>query len=120
MSLNDPNNQKFVNDFISEHAPLVHKQIKVLRSKGKIPGHIQDDDLHEHGFVGLMHAMDKYDHDKAEAYKKEGDTNPFVKFAEKNIRGHILNHVASQDEVPKTIRNKIRNLTRNKGADPKE
>lgn len=110
MSLKDPNNQQHLNNFVSEHAPLVHNQIKSLRSKGKIPSHIDDGDLFEHGFVGLMHAVNRYDHGAATATQKEGETNPFIKFANKHIMGKILDHVASQDELPRTIRNKLRNL----------
>ena len=118
MSLKDPKNQQLLNDFISEHAPLIHKQLKILRSSGKIPSQIEDEELHFAGIHGLMDAMHKYDHDIASRTSKEGD-NPFAKYAEQRIRGKILDHAVSHDVVPKSVRVRSKNLNI-KDAQPSE
>ena len=122
MSLKDPKNQKILNDFISEHAPLVHKTVKSLKSAGKIPEHIEDEDLHFAGIHGLVDAMHKYDHDVAGRTAKEGE-NPFTKYAEQRIRGKMLDHAAAQDVVPKQLRQRAKNLQAQSKAEavkPKE
>ena len=119
MSLKDPENKKILNDFISEHAPLIHKQLKVLRSSGKIPTHIEDEELHFAGIHGLIDAMHKYDHDVASRTSKEGD-NPFTKYAEQRIRGKILDHAVSHDAVPKSVRTRAKNLNAQSPKPPEE
>jgi DNA-directed RNA polymerase specialized sigma subunit len=109
MSLKDPKNQKMLNDFMAEHAPLIHKQVNVLKSKGRIPPNVEVEDLHFAGFHGLMDALHKYDHDVAGRLTKKGE-NPFVKYAERRIQGKMLDHIAAQDPLPKTARIKAKNL----------
>jgi DNA-directed RNA polymerase specialized sigma subunit len=109
MSLKDPKNQQILNDFFSEHAPLIHKQVKTLRAAGKIPKHIEDEDLHFAGIHGLVDAVHKYDHDVASRLSREGE-NPFIKYAEQRIRGKMLDHAAAQDVVPKQLRTRAKNL----------
>lgn len=109
MSLKDPQNKKILNDFMSEHAPLIHKQVKVLKASGKIPTHIEDEDLHFAGIHGLMDAVHKYDHGVA-ARMHRGEENPFVKYAEQRIRGKMLDHAAAQDAIPKHLRTRAKNL----------
>ena len=108
--LKDPKHQKILNDFISEHAPLIHKQVNVLKSKGKIPSHIEDGDLHVAGVNGLMDAMSKYDEDVASRFVKDENENPFIKYAERRIQGKMLDHIASQDPVPRTLKRRSKNL----------
>jgi len=109
MGLKKPENQKILNDFISEHAPLIGKQLNMLRSSGKIPAHIENEDLHFAGIHGLIDAMHKYDHDVASRTSKEGE-NVFTKYAEQRIRGKMLDHAASMDVVPKSVRSRAKNL----------
>ena len=99
-----------LNDFMSEHAPLIHKQINVLQAKGKIPQGIEREDLHFHGFHGLMDALHKYDHEVASRLSTKEGENPFVKYAERRIQGKILDHIASQDQIPKVARIRAKNL----------
>jgi DNA-directed RNA polymerase specialized sigma subunit len=109
MSLKDPNNKKIFEDFTAEHAPLINKQLNILRSSGKIPPHIKDEDLHFAGIHGLVDAVHKYDHDVASRTSKEGE-NAFTKYAEQRIRGKILDHAAEHDAVPKPLRERSKNL----------
>lgn len=110
MSLQDPKNQKKINDFIAEHAPIIHKQINILRSKGKIPQGVEESDLHFAGFHGLMDAMHKYDHDVASRLAGKDD-NPFVKYAERRVQGKMLDHIAEQDDIPRVARIRAKNLS---------
>jgi RNA polymerase sigma factor for flagellar operon FliA len=110
MSLKDPKNQQHMNDFISEHAPLITSTLKKLRNAGHIPDHIEDEDLHFAGVHGLIDAMHKYQHDVAANTAKEGDTNPFAKYAKDRIRGKILDLAKQSDVVPKQLRERAKNL----------
>lgn len=117
MSLKKPENQKILNDFISEHAPLINKQLNILKSSGKIPPHIENEDLHFAGIHGLIDAIHKYDHDVASRTSKKGE-NPFSKYAEQRIRGKMLDHAASMDAVPKSARIRAKNLATQSSVSP--
>lgn len=110
MSLKDPKNQKLINDFLVEHAPLIHKHINILKSKGLVPSNIDESDLHFAGFHGLVDALHKYDHNVATRTSSKPDENLFSKYAERRIQGKMLDHIASQDHIPKSLRIKAKNL----------
>jgi DNA-directed RNA polymerase specialized sigma subunit len=110
----DPQNQKILNYIMAKHAPLVHKELKVLRSKGKIADHINDEDLHFAGFHGLLEAFHRFDHEAAERTAKNPDDNHFAKYASTRIRGKILDAAVQDDPVGRALRTKAKNL-----ADPK-
>lgn len=109
-TLKDPKNQKLINDFLVEHAPLIQKHINVLKSKGLIPQNVDEEDLHFAGFHGLMDALHKYDHDVASRTSTKEGENVFGKYAEQRIKGKMLDHIASQDPIPKRARIKAKNL----------
>lgn len=110
MTLKDPKNQKMIQDFLLEHAPLINKHINILKSKGMLPPNVDPEDLHFAGFHGLMDALHKYSHDVASrTTSKEGD-NPFSKYAEQRIKGKMLDHIAAQDAIPKVARIRAKNL----------
>lgn len=109
-NLKDPKNQKLINDFLIEHAPLIHKHINVLKSKGLIPKGVDEEDLHFAGFHGLMDALHKYDSDVASRTASKEGQNVFSKYAERRIQGKMLDHIAAQDHIPKTARIKAKNL----------
>lgn len=110
MSLKDPKNQKALNDFLVEHAPLIQKHINILKSKGVVPPHIDPEDLHFAGFHGLMDALHKYSHDVAgRTSSKEGE-NVFAKYAGRRIQGKMLDHLAEQDAIKKRERIRTKNL----------
>lgn len=115
MSLKDPKNQKLIQDFLLEHAPLINKHINVLKSKGMVPPNVDAEDLHFAGFHGLMDALHKYSPDVASrTTTKEGD-NAFAKYAEQRIKGKMLDHIAAQDAIPKVARIRAKNLEALKG-----
>ena len=101
--------QKILNDFISEHSPLIKQHINILKSKGKIPQHIEHDDLIMAGVHGLVESLHKYD-SEAGAKLAKPDENPFVKFASHRIKGKMLDHIASQDEIGTPLRTQAKNL----------
>ena len=91
----DPKNQAKLNHFILEHMPLVNLHIKKLRNSGKIPEHIEDEDLHFEGIHGLIDALHRFD-DKMGV--------KFSTYAGRRIAGKMLDHASSQDVIPKHIR----------------
>lgn len=110
MSLKDPQNQKLLNDFLVEHAPLIQKHINILKSKGVVPPHIDPEDLHFAGFHGLMDALHKYSHDVASKTSTKEGENVFAKYAERRIQGKMLDHLAEQDAIKKRERIRAKNL----------
>ena len=110
--LKDPNNKKMLDAFIIEHAPLINKHINILKSQKKIPPYVQDEDLHLAGIKGLMQAVHKFDPEIASRMATKAGDNLFTKYADKKIRGHMLDHVASSGDIPKTHQQRAKNLNR--------
>jgi RNA polymerase sigma factor for flagellar operon FliA len=69
----------------------------------RLPANIELDDLISSGVIGLMDAVDKYDHTR---------DNKFKTYAEFRIRGAMLDELRSQDWVPRSIREKAKQLER--------
>jgi RNA polymerase sigma factor for flagellar operon FliA len=86
---------------VLEHAPLI--RYIVNRIAVRLPSHIDLDDLHNTGVIGLMDAIDKYDPDKNCKFKT---------YAEFRIKGAILDQLRSLDWVPRSVRQKGRRLER--------
>lgn len=86
---------------ILEYAPL----IKYIAQKiaARLPANIELDDLISSGVIGLMDAIDKYD---------SGRDNKFKTYAEFRIRGAILDELRAQDWVPRSVREKAKQLER--------
>src|SRR5215470_14385271 len=86
---------------IMEYAPL----IKFIAQKiaVRLPSNIELDDLVSSGVIGLMDAIDKYDPSR---------DNKFKTYAEFRIRGAILDELRAQDWVPRSIREKAKQLER--------
>ena len=86
---------------ILEYSPL----IKYIAQKiaARLPANIELDDLMSSGVIGLMDAMDKYDHSR---------DNKFKTYAEFRIRGAILDELRAQDWVPRSVREKAKILER--------
>jgi len=78
---------------ISKYAPLV-KTI-AGRMAVRLPQHISQDDLKSSGLMGLLDAIDKYDHDKGVEFKS---------YAEFRIRGAMIDELRSMDWVPRSVR----------------
>ena len=86
---------------ILEYAPL----IKYIAQKiaARLPANIELDDLMSSGVIGLMDAIDKYDSKR---------DNKFKTYAEFRIRGAILDELRAQDWVPRSVREKAKQLER--------
>jgi RNA polymerase sigma factor for flagellar operon FliA len=84
---------------VLEHTPLI--RYIVNRIAVRLPSHIDLDDLHNTGVIGLMDAIDKYDPEKNCKFKT---------YAEFRIKGAILDQLRSLDWVPRSIRQKSRRL----------
>lgn len=86
---------------ILEYAPL----IKYISQKiaARLPANIELDDLMSSGVIGLMDAIDKYDSSR---------DNKFKTYAEFRIRGAILDELRAQDWVPRSVREKAKQLER--------
>jgi RNA polymerase sigma factor for flagellar operon FliA len=86
---------------VLEHAPLI--RYIVNRIAVRLPSHIDLDDLHSTGVIGLMDAIEKYDPEKNCKFKT---------YAEFRIKGAILDQLRSLDWVPRSVRQKGRKLER--------
>ncbi len=86
---------------VLEHAPLI--RYIVNRIAVRLPSHIDLDDLHNTGVIGLMDAIEKYDPAKNCKFKT---------YAEFRIKGAILDQLRSLDWVPRSVRQKGRKLER--------
>ena len=86
---------------VLEHTPLI--RYIVYRIAVRLPSHIDLDDLHNTGVIGLMDAIEKYDPDKNCKFKT---------YAEFRIKGAILDQLRALDWVPRSVRQKSRKLER--------
>lgn len=111
--LKDPKTQALLNWFMVQHAPLIQKHINILKSKGMVPSNIDEGDLHLAGFHGLMDAVHKYNPEIASRTSVKEGENAFSKYAEKRLMGKMLDHIASQDEIPRQARIRAKNLQAN-------
>ncbi len=84
---------------ILEHMPLI--RYIVNRIAVRLPSHIDLDDLHSTGVIGLMDAIEKYDPEKNCKFKT---------YAEFRVKGAILDQLRSMDWVPRSVRQKGRKL----------
>jgi len=69
----------------------------------RLPANIELDDLLSAGVIGLMDAIDKYD---------PARDNKFKTYAEFRIRGAILDELRAQDWIPRSMREKAKNVER--------
>ncbi|AEF94625.1 RNA polymerase, sigma 28 subunit, FliA/WhiG [Desulfotomaculum nigrificans CO-1-SRB] len=67
----------------------------------KLPSFIQREDLEGYGVIGLMEALDKFDHTMG---------NSFDAYAYHRIRGAILDQVRRQNWLPRTAWQKLQHL----------
>ncbi len=86
---------------VMEYAPL----IKYIAQKiaARLPANIELDDLISSGVIGLMDAVEKYDATR---------DNKFKTYAEFRVRGAILDELRAQDWVPRSVREKAKQLER--------
>lgn len=86
---------------ILEYAPLVKFIAQKIASR--LPSNVELDDLISCGVIGLMDAIQKFDATR---------DNKFKTYAEFRIRGAILDELRSQDWVPRSVREKAKQVER--------
>ena len=72
-----------------------------LRVARRVPDWLSVDDLIAAGMIGLAEAADRYDTTRQE---------PFIAFAEKRIRGAVLDELRRGDIMPRRVRNTARTI----------
>lgn len=75
----------------------------VNRIAVRLPSHIEAEDLHSVGVIGLIDAANKFDANR---------DCKFSTYAEHRIKGAILDQLRSMDWVPRSVRQKTRKLER--------
>jgi DNA-directed RNA polymerase specialized sigma subunit len=109
-----------LNHFISEHAGLINMHANQLKKKGMVPSHIDQEDLHEAGILGLMHAAVHYNEAVASAHAKDPDANHFAKYANGWIKGKMMERLKQEDQVPLYFRRKSAALKRKEEFQPQQ
>lgn len=89
------------NATIEEHLPLV--KYVAGRIAGRLPSHVELDDLVNSGVIGLIDAIDKFDATRKIKFKT---------YAEFRIKGAILDELRALDWVPRSTRQKSSRLER--------
>jgi RNA polymerase sigma factor FliA len=88
-------------EIISEHTPLI--RYIVSRIAVRLPSHIDLEKIFETGVEGLLYAIENFSPERNCRFKT---------YAEFRIKGAILDHLRSQDWVPRSVRKKGRKLGR--------
>lgn len=89
------------NALMLEHAPMARRI--ALRVARKTPDWVSHDDLVSAAMIGLAEAAERWDSTRGE---------PFVGFAEKRIRGAVLDELRKGDLLPRRQRVKARKVGR--------
>ncbi|WP_207950099.1 FliA/WhiG family RNA polymerase sigma factor [Nocardioides ochotonae] len=84
---------------VLQFSPLVKYVVGRLRSS--LPASVDSDDLTSDGVLGLLDAVDKFDPERG---------LQFQTYAVSRIRGAIVDGLRSTDWVPRSVREKIRDL----------
>lgn len=88
-----------VNKLIADHVEIARRiALKVAR---RCPDHVQREDLVAAGMIGLTEAAHRYDDSRAE---------PFVGFAERRIRGAVLDELRRGDMLTRRARKLAKNV----------
>ena len=93
-----PNRDSMIRDFI----PMV--RYLAQRISAKLPKHVEIDDLVNSGIIGLIDAIEKFDHRRGIKFKT---------YAEFRIRGAIFDGLRSLDWVPRSVRKQKKLIERN-------
>jgi len=99
-SLAKAGNTEAQNSLVIEHEPLVYQVVGTMIFK--FPDHIEADDLHSYGMLGLWKAVKTYDPSKAS----------FRTHAAFRIRNAIYDELRIQDWAPVTVRQKAKELNK--------
>lgn len=87
------------NALVEQYVPLVRAAVGRLAMT--LPDHVDSDDLHSAGLVGLLQAMRNYDPSSGTAFEV---------YARRRIRGAMLDELRRMDWVPRTVHEKARRL----------
>jgi RNA polymerase sigma factor for flagellar operon FliA len=91
--------QQSRDELILTHLPLV--KFLVGRISAKLPSHLDQQDLMSAAIIGLITAAERFDPTRGIQFKT---------FAEKRIRGTIMDELRSQDWLPRGLREKYKKL----------
>lgn len=86
-------------ELVRQHLPLVHHVVTSVR--GRLPNHVNVDDLVSAAMGGLLRAARGYDADRGV---------PFAAYAATRIRGAILDELRGADWASRSLRTKARSL----------
>ncbi len=86
-------------DLVEQYAPLVKRIAYHLL--GRLPEHIQADDLIQAGMIGLLEAARNY---------RDGQGASFETYAGIRVRGAMLDEVRRTDWTPRSVHRKAREL----------
>ena len=84
---------------IEQHIPLVKKLAYQL--KARLPANVEVDDLIQAGTIGLLDAMSRYE---------VTQSAQFETYAVQRIRGAMLDELRSQDWLPRSVRQNMRQI----------
>lgn len=87
-------------DLVEQYAPLVKRIAYHLL--GRLPEHIQADDLIQAGMIGLLEAARNY---------RDGQGASFETYAGIRVRGAMLDEVRRTDWTPRSVHRKARELS---------
>jgi RNA polymerase sigma factor for flagellar operon FliA len=86
-------------ELIISHLPLV--KFLVGRISAKLPPHLDQQDLMSAAIIGLITSAERFDPSRGIQFKT---------YAEKRIKGTIMDELRSQDWLPRTLREKYKRL----------
>mgnify|MGYP006422689889 CR=1 FL=1 len=86
-------------DLIVQYAPLVKHVVGKLFKK--MPPNVSFDDLIGYGTLGLVDAIEKFDHQRGIKFKT---------YAIPRVRGAILDELRARDWIPRSVRRKARRI----------
>lgn len=95
----EKNNFKARDELILKYLPLVKYQAD--RLKMVVPSFIEKEDLESYGIIGLIEALAKFDYQKGIKFKT---------YAQKRIRGEIIDHLRQLDWLPHSLRRDCKRL----------
>lgn len=95
-----PNSQD-KDELVLQHCDLV--KYTALRLISRLPNSVQFDDLFNAGVIGLMDAIEKFDHSLG---------IQFETYAKIRIRGAMLDEIRAMDWIPRSLRQKSNELER--------
>ncbi|MBI5949509.1 MAG: FliA/WhiG family RNA polymerase sigma factor [Chloroflexi bacterium] len=84
---------------ISQHMGLVHHAARKMIAAGN--GVLEMEDLVSYGTIGLIEAVDRFDHDLGPS---------FAGYALHRIRGAMLDAARSFDPLPRSVRHKVKEI----------